>query len=224
MAVGTGAAILGGSLIGAGGAYAAGDAQARAARRASRAERNRLAQLMPFVEAGTGALGQFQEGIDQMPQYADILAGIQDDPGYQFQLEQGMNAIQGSAAARNNLLSGRTLRGLTEFGQQLGTGYADQAYNRELGAFQNRQNQLQSLMQSGLSAGGAQSSLPQLALAGGQAQAGAIGGIANAAMGGLSNLYLSSLLQPQGAPAGFAPTPQSALTIPSMTLNPYGGR
>lgn len=225
MAIGTGAAILGGAALGVGGSVLQGKAQQDAIDRASRIERRRLAELLPYREAGTQALGRFQEGIDQMPTYADVLSGIQSDPGYQFQLEQGMNAIQGSAAARNNLLSGRTLKGLTEFGQQLGTGYADQAYNRELGSFQNRQNQLLQLIQSGLSASGVQSALPQLALAGGQAQAGMIGGITNAIGGGLSNLYLSSLLKPQGGGgyAGFTPTPQSQLAIPSMTLSSYGG-
>jgi hypothetical protein len=220
----TTAAVLGAAAIGAGGSYMAGKEQAGATAKAARQEKKRLAQLLPYLNAGKEALGQFQGNIDQMPQYADILAGIQDDPGYQFQLEQGMNAIQGSAAARNNLLSGRTLRGLTEFGQQLGTGYADQAYNRELGAFQNTQNQLQMLMQGGLTAGGAPSNLPQITMAGGQAQAGMIGGIANAGTSALSNLYLSSLLkQPSAGFGGFAPTPQSQLNIPSMNLNPYGG-
>jgi hypothetical protein len=224
MAIGTGAAILGGAALSGGASYMAGKEQADATKKASRQEKKRLAQLLPYLTAGKEALGQFQGNIDQMPQYADILAGIGDDPGYQFQLDQGMNAIQGSAAARNNLLSGRTLRGLTEFGQQLGTGYADQAYNRELGAFQNQQNQLQALMQGGLSAGGAQSNLPQITMAGGQAQANAIGGIANAGTSALSNLYLSSLLKPPSAGfAGFTPTPASQLAIPSLNMNAYGG-
>lgn len=215
--------VIGGALA-FGGSLLASDKQDDASKRAARLERQRLALLMPFVNAGTRGLEQFEANIGQQPSYADILAGIEQDPGYQYQLEQGVNAIQGSAAARNNLLSGRTLRGLTEFGQQLGTGYADQAYNRELGAFQNRQNQLLSLMQGGQSAAGAQSSLPQLALAGGQAQAAGITGAANALTGTLSNLYLANLLKPPSAPfGGFTPTPASSLAIPSMTLNPYGG-
>lgn len=213
-----------GGALGLGGALIGADAQEDASKRAASLERQRLALLMPFVNSGTRGLEQFEANIGQQPSYADILAGIEQDPGYQYQLEQGMNAIQGSAAARNNLLSGRTLRGLTEFGQQLGTSYADQAYNRELGAFQNEQNQLQALMQGGLAAGGQPSQLPQLALAGGQAQAAGITGAANALTGTLSNLYLANLLKPPSAPfGGFTPTPQANLAIPSMTLNPYGG-
>lgn len=210
--------------LGVGGALIGADAQDDASKRAARLERQRLALLMPYVNAGTRGLEQFEANIGQQPNFADILAGIEQDPGYQFQLEQGMNAIEGSAAARNNLLSGRTLRGLTEFGQQLGTGYADQAYNRELGAFQNRQNQLLTLMQGGQSAAGAPSQLPALALAGGQAQAAGITGATNALTGTLSNLYLANLLKaPQGTYGGFTPTPAANLAIPSMNMSAYGG-
>lgn len=215
--------VVGGGLALAGAALGA-RSQNKASKRATRLERQRLAQLQPWLLAGRRGLRDFERNIGEAPSYADILAGIQDDPGYQFQLESGMNAIEGSAAARNNLLSGRTLRGLTEFGQQLGTGYADQAYNRELGAFQNEQNQLQALMQGGLAAGGQPSNLPQLALAGGQAQAAGITGATNALTGTLSNLYLANLLKaPQGTYGGFTPTPQSQLQIPSMNMSAYGG-
>jgi hypothetical protein len=50
---------------------------------------------------------------------------FQKDPGYQFQFGQGMNAIQGSAAAGGNLLSGATLKAL----QKYGNGLANQSYN-----------------------------------------------------------------------------------------------
>jgi hypothetical protein len=173
----------------------AADAQEDANRKATKLEKKRLAELLPYREAGLRALGQYEGNIGQMPQYADVLAGIQDDPGYQFQLEQGMNTIQGSAAARNNLLSGRTLRGLTDFGQQLGTGYADQAYSRELGNFQNTQNQLLTLLQGGQSASGVQNALPQLALQAGQNKANFITGLSNTGTSAISNLYLNNLLQ-----------------------------
>ena len=208
-----GGGLIAGSLIGGalglGGSYMQGEAQKDAASEAAKVERQRLAMMKPFIESGYRGLEQFESGINQAPTYADILAGVESDPGYQFQLEQGMNAIQGSAAANNNLLSGRTLKGLLEYGQGLGTQYAGQAYNRELGAFQNRQNQLLSLISAGVQGAGAPSALPQLALAGGQASANQIGGMTNALTGGLSNLYLASLLkQGGGTPyAGSTPLP-----------------
>lgn len=55
---------------------------------------------------------------------------LADDPGYQFRLGQGMEAIKGSAAARGNRLGGGTLKALMEFGQGLASQEADKAYNR----------------------------------------------------------------------------------------------
>ncbi len=44
---------------------------------------------------------------------------FRDSPGYQFQREQGQQAIERSAAARGGLQSGNTLAAVTEFGQGL---------------------------------------------------------------------------------------------------------
>src|SRR5690606_24832262 len=153
-----GGGLIAGSLIGGalglGGSYLQGEAQKDAAGEAAAVERQRLAMMKPFIQSGYRGLERFESGINQAPTYAGILAGVESDPGYQFQLEQGMNAIQGSAAANNDLLSGRTLKGLLEYGQGLGTQYAGQAYNRELGAFQNKQNQLLSLISAGVQGAG----------------------------------------------------------------------
>lgn len=47
----------------------------------------------------------------------DAFGQYQDSTGYQFRMEEGMDAITGSAAARGLLNSGSTARGLTRFGQ-----------------------------------------------------------------------------------------------------------
>src|ERR1700761_7557284 len=69
--------------------------------------------------------------------------------GYNFQLQQGQNAISGNAASRGILNSGATAKGLTQFGQNLGSSY-----------FNNYLNQL-----GGLSSGG-QTALGQVGAAG----------------------------------------------------------
>jgi hypothetical protein len=61
---------------------------------------------------------------------------FQQDPGYQFQLQQGMNAIQGGAAAQGGLLSGGTLKAL----QKYGTGLANQSYNEAYNRYLQGQN------------------------------------------------------------------------------------
>jgi hypothetical protein len=59
--------------------------------------------------------------------------GMQDfntDPGYQFRMDQGINALQGRAAAGGGLKSGNTLKALMEYGQNLGSQEYGNAYNR----------------------------------------------------------------------------------------------
>jgi hypothetical protein len=52
------------------------------------------------------------------------------DPGYQFSLNQGMKAIEGSAAARGLARTGGTLKDLMGYGQQAAAQQYDKVYNR----------------------------------------------------------------------------------------------
>lgn len=54
----------------------------------------------------------------------DPLSTLQNTPGYQFALQQGLRGVQSSAAAKGTLLTGGTLKAL----QGYGTGLADQTY------------------------------------------------------------------------------------------------
>ena len=104
------------------------------------------------------------------------MADYRADPGYQFRLSEGMNAIQNSAAARGNLLSGGTLKGITRYGQDAASQEYGNAYNRYN---QNQGNTFNRL--SGLSGTG-QTAVNQLGQAG-QNFAGNVGniGMTNAA-------------------------------------------
>lgn len=64
---------------------------------------------------GTGGLG-------------DPLSTLRNTPGYQFAQQQGMDAIQRSAASKGTLLTGGTLKAL----QGYGTGLADQTYQSSI--------------------------------------------------------------------------------------------
>lgn len=55
---------------------------------------------------------------------------FQEDPGYQFALDQGQRGIQGSAAAGGSLLSGATLKALTRFNQDTATNQYQNSYDR----------------------------------------------------------------------------------------------
>lgn len=57
------------------------------------------------------------------------------DPGFQFRMGEGVNALQNSAAGRTGILSGNTLRGITEFGQGLASEEYGKAYGRARGEY-----------------------------------------------------------------------------------------
>ncbi|SFI84479.1 hypothetical protein [Albimonas pacifica] len=110
--------------------------------------------------------------------------GFEATPGYQFQLEQGQQAIDRSAAARGGLFSGATMKASQRFGQ----GLAAQEYNTYL-------NRLAALAGTGQAATGATASAGQASAANtgnalmtaGQARASGYSGMANALSGGVQN-------------------------------------
>lgn len=155
MPIGLGAAMIGSSLI-SGGLGLAGASQAEGSSRnatqyalwAENYNRKKRKQILePLTSAGTNALGQLRNGVD----YGQIVEGLENDPFYQFQLQQGLDAVQGSAAARGNLRSGATLKALTEYGQGMASQQAQQGYNRAM----NRRNELMQLAGMGANALGA---------------------------------------------------------------------
>jgi hypothetical protein len=92
------------------------------------------------------------EQYRQSPLYTPMvnnLAELQATPGYQFQLQQGQQALNQSAAARGGMLSGAQLKAAQGFGQQqAATGFqsawerAQNAYSRAFEQNLQRQQQL----------------------------------------------------------------------------------
>lgn len=100
---------------------------------------NRLATLMGLRPGeGSGSLMN-QPTIDQ----------LQMDPGYAFREQQGMRALNASAAARGLGISGANISGAQEFGQELASQEYGNAYQRFM---QNRANQM-ALLQGGVGTG-----------------------------------------------------------------------
>lgn len=83
-----------------------------------------LALQMPFIEAGTGAVNKLSDVFVTGDQ------PFAPSPGYDFRLQEGVNALDRSAAARGRLLSGPQLRGVTEFGQNFATNEFNNEFNR----------------------------------------------------------------------------------------------
>jgi hypothetical protein len=114
-------------------------------------------RLAPYQEQGEYATQQIREGLD-----TGTLGGsftpdeYLESPDYQFQLEQGQEALDRQQAARGNLYSGQALKEANRFSQGLASqGYQD-AYNRWLQTQQNRYNQLSGQQNIGYGAAGGQ--------------------------------------------------------------------
>ncbi len=105
----------------------------------------------PFVEAGTGALGSLTDLARTGPQQLRP-QDVANDPGYQFQLEQGMKALQRSAAAKGTLNSGGTLKGLADYSGGLAATQYQNAWNRNQQAYQQRFGDLGTLANMGMGA------------------------------------------------------------------------
>lgn len=101
------------------------------------------ADLAPWQVAGRRALGQISSGTQTGGQFDRRFsdAAFRADPGYQYRLDQGRDVLEGAAAARGQLLSGGTLKALTEYGQNMGAqeyGAAYDRYNTDLSGRYNR--------------------------------------------------------------------------------------
>lgn len=89
------------------------------------AQRQAQAQLNPYTTFG-------KEQLNALSQHMGTQPGDYMDPGYDFRLKSGSNAIMGNAAASGMLGSGDTLRALTQYGQDMGSQEYGNAFNRYL--------------------------------------------------------------------------------------------
>jgi len=128
-----GAATLGSALIGANSAKKAGRAQERAGNRQMRVDETNRARtdgyFEPYRESGGNFLNQLNAQMGMNGEAPDFDA-FRNTPGYQFAVDEGQRAIQGSAAASGNDMSGTTMKAL----QDRRMGVADQSY----GNYMNR--------------------------------------------------------------------------------------
>lgn len=150
---------------------AAGDAANTEAQAANNATNTQLqmfdqtqANEAPYLQAGNNALVALQQGVGVGPGTNGTGVGslnapfttaqFQNSPGYQFQMQQGENAVLNNRSALGGVDSGNTLKALTQFGQ----GTANQDYWNAYNAYTANQNQrfgqLQTLAGSGQNAAG----------------------------------------------------------------------
>jgi hypothetical protein len=167
-------AIIGSAVVGAGASMAASGKAAKTQERASdkatiaqkAALDRQIALQEPFRQGGLTAQNEIMQylgigGDKNAPGYGSLAKSFdetyggdkfQQDPSYQFRVDEGIKAVNRSAAARGMLESGATLKGLTRFGQREGSQEYQNAFNRFQVERAARLNPLQSLMGSGQSA------------------------------------------------------------------------
>lgn len=124
------AIIAGGTIINGVISNRAAGTQAQAANNATDLQRDIYQQnrtdLEPWRTAGTNALGYINPGIAPGGEFNRnfTMADFQQDPGYDFRLQEGLKAIQRSRAARGSLYGGATEKALLKYG----AGEASQEY------------------------------------------------------------------------------------------------
>ncbi|WP_447906921.1 hypothetical protein [Stenotrophomonas geniculata] len=151
------AAITAAAVVGAGMAYSAnrqGAAQKKAGRAQASAAQQTLdtqqgiydqsrQEAMPYLEAGNNAL----TGLNALA--SGDYSGFQNSPDYQFALQQGLQGVDRSAAARGALYSGGQLADLNNYAQGMASQQLGAYRNSLMGLASMGQNQSQYLGQLG---------------------------------------------------------------------------
>lgn len=190
-----------GTLASLGGAANSLYANSKAQKELEDAGKNAQSQLAPYTASGaannarlsdllgtsgnSGAAGYGTLGADYTP------GDLTKDPGYQFQLDQGNQALDRKQSASGNYFSGGALKAAEEYG----TGLADNTYNNAFSRYQQQQQQQYGMLAGQAGAGqGAATASGNISEGIGNAQAAAEIGSAN-----IVNQSLSSLLNGNGA-------------------------
>jgi len=175
----TAALVVGGATLAGGalnyfGAKSAANAQANAANQANALSQSNFntiqANNAPWLNNGTSASNRMSDlmglsGNSGAQGYGSLsqpfsMANFQSDPGYQFRLAQGQQALSRSAAAKGTLIGGGFMNKLNDYTQ----GLASQDYQQAYSNYNNDQNTLYNRL-SGISGSG-QASANQMAQAG----------------------------------------------------------
>ena len=138
LAVGVGSQIAG--ALGGGGAQSsaisAGQAQANAAAQAAIATGTTnyagdQGNAAPFLQQGQNALLQYANltGVNGQPAANAAMSTFQSSPGYGYQVQQGLKAVDNGAASQGLLRSGATLKAE----QTLGSNLANQNFTNYMG-------------------------------------------------------------------------------------------
>ena len=222
-------AIGGSSVIGALAAQDAGSSQADAANRASALSDAQYQQMRadqaPYRQAGYNALAEMQRTAKNVPgAFKFNNEDIYKDPGYQFQLSEGLRSLAHSNGARGGAVTGGSLKSMADYVNNSALTRINDAYNRAFNTYNtgvasenqlyNRQAGLAGIGQSATNLTNAAgvnnaNAMGNYLTSGAAAQAAGTVGMANAANSGLgtylnytSNNNLLAALKNRGSGVG----------------------
>lgn len=116
----------------------------------------------PYLSLGSTSANHLQQLLAQ-GFHAPTLEEVEQTPGFQFQLNTGVDALDKSAAASGNLFSGTQGTALEKYGQGLAETTYNDAYNRALNTYMTNFNTLFQPTQLGENAAGTTGQLGQQA-------------------------------------------------------------
>lgn len=213
-------AMVGSAILGSNAASDAASAQEGAANNATAATNARYQQtradLLPYNTAGQGAVTDLQSFLKN-PNNSEFTA--QDfskylDPSYQWQLQQGQQALQNSQAARDGVLGGPALKEMQNFTQGLASTNYQNAYNNWFNSTNQNYTRLANLAglgenaaaQTGYTGASLAGTAAESTMAAGNAAAAGQIGSANAITGSINNglgYMMLNQMMPQGQFTGY---------------------
>jgi hypothetical protein len=234
------AAIAGGAVasagIGAVSSQSAANTQADAANNATNAQLGMFnttqQNLQPYMSAGSNALSTLTGQLPSLNTPMAIQPSINNtnwqqymSPAYNFQLQQGQQALQNSQAAQDGVLSGAALKSLVNYNQNMAGTAFQNAFNDYQTQYGNQFNQYQTQNQNiynrlsnlanlgenaaanvGQAATQTGANVANTTMAAGNAQAAGTMGMNNAITGAVNNgmgyYMLNSLANPSAASGG----------------------
>jgi len=180
-------AVAGAGLIG---SKMAADAQEGAAEQSAATQRymydTSREDMAPYREVGESAINQMRDlqGLGVPGSRETAMNQFYQDPGYQFRFDEGQRALENSALARGQGLSGNTGRALVGYGQGVASNEYGNYWNRLAGLSGTGQTATNQLGGFGMNAA---RGIGNANIAAGQARGSGYIGMANAVGSGLNN-------------------------------------
>jgi hypothetical protein len=108
------------------------------------------AGFQPIIAAGGAAAKAYQNDLGYLSTpFQPTQAQLDNTPGYQFALNQGLESTQNGFAARGLGISGAAMKGAAAYA----TGLAQQTYAQDAGIYQNGQATIANALTGGMNAG-----------------------------------------------------------------------